>query len=60
MKITLTDKYSGRSLNLRVSEKMWANVETFGGYSFLTDYQRKRVEDFFGKIAAYYTTITVD
>lgn len=60
MRVTLTDKYSGRSLNLRVKESMWANVETYGRWAFLTDYQRRRIEAYFGKINAYYTSIDIN
>lgn len=58
-KIELLDEYSGRSLTLRVKEKDWEKREWIGGWAFLTDYQRKRIESFFGKMAAYYTTINV-
>lgn len=58
-RIELLDKYSGRSLILRVKDKDWEKGEYIGGWAFLTDYQRKRIESFFGKMAAYYTTINL-
>lgn len=58
-KIELLDKYSGRSLILRVKDKDWEKREYIGTWAFLTDYQCKRIESFFGKMAAYYTTINL-
>lgn len=55
-KVQLTDTYSGRSINII------ANLEEdalTGNYIFtfdsLTDKQRKKIEDYFGKVNAYYT-----
>lgn len=59
-KVTLTDKYSNRSINIICevenialvgeSDKWWYNPE------LLSDYQRKKIENFFGKMNAYYTS----
>lgn len=56
-KVTLTDRYSGRSLAFRVTHDKWENREY--KYGWMTDYQRKRAENFFGEMAAYYTVIEV-
>ena len=54
-KVRLTDAFSGRSIN--VITKL-VNTE-FDKYEFtfdnLSDYQRKRIEDFFGIENAYHT-----
>ena len=54
-KVRLTDAFSGRSIN--VITKL-VNTE-FDKYEFsfanLSDYQRKRIEDFFGRENAYHT-----
>lgn len=59
IKIRLLDEYSGRSIDLRVKDKDWRKTEWLGSWSFLTDYQRKRIESYFGKVAAYYTKIEI-
>lgn len=54
-KVRLTDALSGRSIN--VITKL-VNTE-FDKYEFtfdsLSDYQRKKIEDFFGRENAYHT-----
>lgn len=55
-KITFTDAYSGRAISCRV--KWFEDFEEFSDdncWTILSDYQRKKIEDFFGKMAAYYT-----
>ena len=58
-KVRLTDAFSGRSIN--VVTKL-VNTE-FDKYEFtfdsLSDYQRKKIEDFFGKENAYHTKVEV-
>lgn len=55
-KITLkvVDTYSGRTIALRVDKKRYENAE---GWEWLSDYQRKRIEDFFGPIQAYHCKV---
>lgn len=54
-KVQLTDSFSGRSINVVVN---LVNTE-FDKYEFafdsLSDYQRKKIEVFFGAYNAYYT-----
>lgn len=54
-KIELTDKYSGRSIILSINnydeEEYW--------YNQISDGQRRKIEDFFGKMAAYYTNVEI-
>lgn len=54
-KIELTDKYSGRSIILSIKnydeEEYW--------YNQISDGQRRKIEDFFGKMAAYYTNVEI-
>lgn len=39
---------------LRTNETKFRNAD---GWEWLTDYQRKRIEDFFGKLQAYYCKV---
>lgn len=59
-KVTLTDEYSGRSINLicKVDNIACGDEEDKYEYnpSNLSDGQHKKIEDFFGKEAAYHTT----
>ena len=54
-KVRLTDAFSGRSINVITKLE---NTE-YDKYEFtfdsLSDYQRKKIEDFFGGLQAYYT-----
>lgn len=54
-KVQLTDTYTGRSINIIVN---LINYE-FDKYGFsfetLTDNQRRKIENYFGKLNAYYT-----
>lgn len=54
-KIKFTDSYSGRSLVLHFSDKQMRIMEDEDWRAAITDYQRKRMENFFGKMNAYYT-----
>lgn len=58
IKVRLTDRFSGRYITLRVNKSEWENRES--NYGWLTDSQRRKVEDYFGKVAAYYTRIEVE
>ena len=55
-KVQLTDSYSGRNINVIV------NLENIEGdrydfvWSCLSDYQRKKIENYFGSENAYHTT----
>lgn len=52
MKIIIRNRYSGRQLTLLCDAKKYYNSE--GRWDWLTDYQRKRIENYFGKMQAYY------
>lgn len=58
-KVQLIDSFSGRSINVVAN---LVNTE-FDKYEFafesLSDYQRKKIEDFFGAYNAYYTNVEV-
>ena len=58
-KVRLTDNYTGRSMNLIVR---LVNTE-FDKYEFsygaLSDYQQKKIENYFGKMNAYYTSVDI-
>jgi len=55
----ISDSFSGRSINLHVNSKQLDSINNpvSSRWEWLTDYQRKKIESFFGKTAAYYTTI---
>lgn len=59
-KVTLTDKYTGRSINLICDVENIANVGEKDEYiynpAYISDGQRRKIEKFFGKMAAYYTS----
>lgn len=58
-KVKLTDTYSGRSINI-VTELVNYESDKYGfSFETLSDYQRKKIEDFFGKNAAYYTDVDI-
>lgn len=56
-KVRLTDEYSGRSINIitRLEESDWTPDTYEFSFDNLSDGQRKKIEDFFGGMAAYYT-----
>ncbi len=58
-KVTLTDSYSGRSINLICEVDNIASVGQNNKYVYephnLSKGQRKKIEGFFGKEAAYHT-----
>lgn len=58
-KIQFTDSYSGRSLVLHFNDKQMRILEDDEWYMAITDYQRKRLENFFGKMNAYYTKMEI-
>ena len=52
--VKVVNTYSGRAIALRVEEKKFNNADN---WEWLSDYQRKRIEDFFGKTQAYYCKV---
>ena len=58
-KIEFTDSYSGRSLVLHFTEKQFQILQDEGWTAAITDYQRKRLENYFGKMNAYYTKMEI-
>ena len=58
-KIEFTDSYSGRSLVLHFTEKQFQILQDEDWTRAITDYQRKRLENYFGKMNAYYTKIEI-
>ena len=58
-KVRLTDAFSGRSINVITT---LVNTE-FDKYEFsfanLSDFQRKKIEDFFGRENAYHTKVEI-
>ena len=54
-RIKLTDKYTGRSIALSI--KNYTNEEYW--YNQISNGQRKKIENFFGKMAAYYTSAEI-
>lgn len=54
-RIKLTDKYTGRSITLSIknytSEEYW--------YNQISNGQRRKIENFFGEMAAYYTSVEI-
>ena len=58
-KVRLTDAFSGRSINVITKLE---NTE-FDKYEFsfanLSDFQRKKIEDFFGRENAYHTKVEI-
>lgn len=52
--VKVVDTFSGRTLAMRVEEKRFNNAD---GWEWLTDYQRKRMETFFGKEQAYHCKV---
>ena len=59
MKVALTDIYSNRSLTFRVKCKKLYDCYV-SKWSWLSPYQRKKAEDFFGKENAYHTHISIE
>lgn len=55
--ITMTDNYSGRSLTFRTTLSKWESK--LDKWDWMSDGQRKKAEDFFGKYNAYYASITI-
>lgn len=54
-KVRLTDAFSGRSINVitELVNRRWDMYEF--SFESLSDFQRKKIEDFFGKENAYHT-----
>ncbi len=54
-RVELTDKYTGRSITLSIknytSEEYW--------YNQISNGQRRKIENFFGEMAAYYTSVEI-
>lgn len=63
-KVTLTDNYSGRHINIICEVDNVASTGQEDQYAYnpsnLSKRQRRRIEDYFGKVAAYYTTATIN
>lgn len=58
-KVKLTDKFSGRNLVL-ISELVNDYFDHYGfDYSALSDFQRRKIELYFGKVNAYYTSVDI-
>lgn len=53
-KFAFTDEYSGRSINLVCATYIDENGTLYCDWDSLSKYQRKRLESFFGGMAAYY------
>ena len=55
-KVQLTDTYTGRSINIiaNLEEDVFTGDYIFSFHA-LTDNQHKKIEDYFGKLNAYYT-----
>lgn len=54
-KVRLTDAFSGRSINV-ITKLVNTEYDKYEfSFSNLSDYQRKRIEYFFGKENAYHT-----
>lgn len=53
--VKIVNTFSGRAIRLRADEKKFKNSDD--GWDWLSDYQRKRIENFFGKETAYYCRI---
>ena len=55
-KVTFTDSYSGRSINMMLNlPSDWAQQRwQYSIWDYLSDYQRKRGESFFGSENFYY------
>lgn len=58
-KVRLTDDYSGRSINLIVRLVNTESDKYEFSYGTLSDYQRKKIENYFGKMNAYYTSVDI-
>lgn len=62
-KVTLTENYSGRGINLICKVDNIASIGQNDKYVYdpcnLSKWQRKKIEDFFGKEAAYHTTAKI-
>lgn len=58
-KVRLTDAFSGRSINVitKLVNRRWDMYEF--SFESLSDFQRKKIEDFFGKENAYHTKVEV-
>lgn len=54
-KIKLTDKYTGRSINVIVKLEETARDYYEFSYANLTDRQHRKLRNFFGEMNAYYT-----
>lgn len=58
-KVKLTDIISGRSLTLIATLDNIEADEYFFNFCSISNYQRKRIENFFGIMAAYYTQVEI-
>ena len=58
-KVQLTDQFSGRHLN--IITYLVNDYSDHYGFSFetLSDFQRRKIESFFGKLNAYYTDVDI-
>lgn len=60
VKVTMTDNYSGRALNFRTTRIRWKSALENWPYDWMSDGQRKKAEDYFGKYNAYHTRLEVE
>lgn len=58
--VTMTDNYSGRSLTFRTTRSKWESSLENGAWDWMSDGQRKKAEDFFGKENAYHTSMEAE
>lgn len=52
--VKVVDTYTGRTVALRVKKQKLNNAEN---WDWLSDYQRKRIEAYFGKYQAYHCKV---
>lgn len=57
--VMMSDQHSGRSIKFRVPRSRWETPNECSKYGWMSDGQRKKAEDYFGKMAAYYTSIEI-
>lgn len=61
-KVKLTDQYSGRNLVLICElddDSIPSENRYFFSYDKLSDFQRRKIELYFGKLNAYYTHVDI-
>ena len=58
-KVRLTDAFSGRSINVITKLVNTEGDKYEFSFANLSDYQRKKIEDFFGRDNAYHTEVEI-